>query len=85
MDLDLLGRLDFVATLKTGDPYPDWLPVNAWGVPFSLLCADAAAEIRHLRSLAGAVSSGPQYLEIRAMSHDSVGKPHPILKAFDGA
>ena len=45
----------------------------------------AADEIERLRSLAGAVSPGPSFADIRAMSHDSVGRPHPILKAFDGA
>lgn len=53
-------------------------------IPASVMMR-AIAEIERLRGLAGAVSPGPSFTDIRAMAHDSVGRPHPVLKAFDGA
>ena len=49
---DLLRRLDMVAALKPGDPYPkefdESLGPNNWGLFMSALAAEAAAKIRKL-------------------------------------
>jgi hypothetical protein len=72
--MDVLERLDEVAALKRGDPAPQWLSGNnGWGSQFSAMCRDAAAEIRRLRSLAGAVSQGPSFQEIRTASKGTTG------------
>ena len=84
--MDVLERLDEIAALKQGDRAPEWLSeINGWGSRFSAMCRDAAAEIRHLRGIAGAVSRGQSLSDIRALKYDSAGIPHPVLKAFDGA
>lgn len=83
--MDIVERLEVIGNLKKGDPPPEWLPYNGWAGPISALCQEAAEEIKYLRLQAGAVTRGPSFPEIRAMKHDSVGVPHPILKAFDGA
>ncbi len=47
----------------------------------------AAKEIEHLRSVAGAVSQGQTFAEIRTEWHGDKrpGAFTPVLKAFDGA
>jgi hypothetical protein len=39
---DILAKLEEVAALKPGDPVPEWLPPNEWGVALSALAAAAA-------------------------------------------
>lgn len=60
---DIVERLKQVSNLRPGDPLPDDLGPNDWGVTISKLCADAANEIKRLRttieqirSVAGAIS-----------------------------
>jgi hypothetical protein len=61
------------------------LPHEIGNGAIASLFREARNEIVRLRSVAGAVTPGPSFSDIRAMGHDSVGRPHPILKAFDGA
>lgn len=85
--MDILARLKSIADLKTGDPIPDWLKgANGWGDALSQTCRDAIKEIEHLRSLAGAVSHGQTFAEVRAEGRMLYNVyDTPVLKAFDGA
>jgi hypothetical protein len=46
---DILIRLDEIANLKVGDPFPAEWPPNNWGPAMSALLRTAASEIRYLR------------------------------------
>jgi hypothetical protein len=69
---DIVERLREVANIKNGGPIPDELAPNVWGAALNDLCAGAADEIERLRadivllrSMAGSVSSGPAFVEIK--------------------
>jgi hypothetical protein len=72
--MDIVAKLDLLGSLKLGDPFPDELGgPDDWGPPISKLANDAAAEIRRLRRLAGAVSEGPSFAEIKEKAHPGRG------------
>jgi hypothetical protein len=76
VSMDIVAKLDLLGGLKPGDPFPDELGgTSNWGPAISRLANDAAAEIRRLRRLAGAVSQGEResFAEIKAKVHPGRG------------
>lgn len=57
---DVLERLRKWAAMKQGELMPD-----NWGPALSVDLCDAVAEIEYLRSLAGAVTPGQSFTEMR--------------------
>jgi hypothetical protein len=67
--MDMLEKLRVLASLKTGDPMPQFLGDGFnWHEPIGKLCAQAADEIERLRSLCGCADVGPSF---RVMTADA--------------
>jgi hypothetical protein len=71
MDKDIVEKLEGLAAVKVGDTLPDWLAddpdwqINSWVRGLSKLLNEAKNEIIRLRRIAGAVSEGQSFSDIR--------------------
>jgi len=61
---DVVSRLRQLASLKTGDPLPDWLSSHDWGTPISKLAGQAADLIESLNRVARQARATPGFAEI---------------------
>ncbi len=66
---DIVERLERWAVLKVGEPVP--VSEENWGDRLSADLRDAIAEIKRLRSVAGAVSTGRDLAELRKQIEDA--------------
>lgn len=64
--MDVVDKLRSIEVLTPGQKIPEWAnQPNGWGGALSAMCKEAREEIERLRSLAGAVSQGQTFAEIR--------------------
>ena len=67
--LDVQGKLKFWINLPQGSMLPaDWPNTNEWHYHIRDICQEALDEISFLRSVAGAVSRGPDHAELKRRS-----------------
>lgn len=55
-DLEIIKRLRELQQTKMGDPWPEWLPPNAWGEPLSKLAGAAADRLEDLKQAMDAIA-----------------------------
>jgi len=67
--LSIQGKLRFWIEMPKGSMLPsDWPNVNEWDHHVAEVCEEALDEIKFLRSVAGAVSRGPSFEELKRAS-----------------
>ena len=62
---DIVSRLRELAATKAGESPPEWFSSPNWAEAMSVLLREAADEIERLRRLAGAVTQGEGFRDIR--------------------
>ena len=67
--LDIHDKLKFWIELPQGSTLPsEWPNTNEWHIHIQNVCQEALDEIQFLRSVAGAVSRGPSFEELKRAS-----------------
>ena len=69
--LDIQDKLKFWIELPLGSTLPsDWPNIGQWHEHIQDVCKEALEEITFLRSVAGAVSRGPDHAELKRRSRE---------------